>query len=171
MKPRSAILYAGSLWQIVRFACLTLFMLLVIYPESAPAFVALIIWPTISQLPLSIAFFLLALRLEKYREFRRLLILAKILDTVPGMFIILYQARSVFFGLGEPLVSIAPALDLITGGPSQSAVIFYYALVGVVLFDLLFLFVLISLRLAPEDDAPEITSNLPEMSEIQLEDE
>jgi len=167
MKPTSFALYAGSVWQILRFAVLATFVLVVMFPEICPGFNLILIWPATAELSLAAAFFFLARNASRYGAFRNLLILGKVLDVVPGLLLLAYQTGASYLKLGPPLVTIAPALDLLTGTSGRSAMLFYYLLVLVVLLDLIFLFVLVSLRVPVKKKTAD---TLPELSAIDLED-
>ncbi len=179
MKPTAFALYLGSVWQVLRFIVLAALVLMIVYPRLDPGFVLFLIWPMVAELALASAFFFLARRSDRYASYRNLLLLAKVLDVVPGVMLLAYQVIALYVGIGVPLFTIVPVLDFLT--PELSAVIFYYSLVCIVLFDLIFLFVLISWRravgpggiaAASSDDAVETPeSPLPELSEIELEDE
>lgn len=176
MKPTTFALYLGSLWQVLRFFLLAVLVLMIVYPRLDPGFVLFLIWPIVAELALASAFFFLARRGDLYASYRNLLLLAKVLDVVPGVILLAYQVIGLYFGIGQPLFTIIPVFDFLT--PELSAVVFYYSLVCIVLFDLIFLFVLISLRPAGITSAVDASmaevapaSPLPELSEIELEDE
>lgn len=182
MKPSVFALYLGSIWQLLRFFLLAVLLLMIVYPRLDPGFVLFLIWPIVAQLALASAFFFLARRSDRYASYRNLLLLAKILDVVPGVVLLVYQVVALYIGLSVPLFTMAPVLDFLS--PEESAVIFYYSLVCIVLFDLIFLFVLISWRPAAGPSGSDAdgaagssvasesaVSPLPELSEIELEDE
>lgn len=169
MKIRSALLYTCSVWQVVRFTLLILFVLIAFFPEVRPKFMLLFVWPAVAQFPIAAGFFFLARNEKKYRSYRHLLLLAKGLDAVPGILFLGMQMGALYLGMGSPMFLVAPLIDMFTSGTVGSALVFHYTLAFVVLLDLIFLLVLISLRLEPEESPT--SSVLPEYSEVLLEDE
>ncbi len=162
------LLYAGCGWQIVRFLALTTLLILIIFPESGPAIILLTVWPAVSQLVLAAAFLFLALDSVRYGAYRNLLLLGKTIDAVVGVFLLLYQTVALFLGGIRPLFAVLGDLEFPAGAALQPAALLYYSLAAVVLLDLLFLLLLISLSPTPE---PISSGSLPEMSEVRLEEE
>ena len=171
MKPKTAFLYAGSIWQLLRFTALVLFFVIVIVPFSGTGMTALLLWPATAQLALASAFFFVALNPTRYGIYKNILVLGKALEAAVGFFLLVYQAATLFLGVGRPLFVLNSQLEQISGTTIQGSVFFYYSLVVVVLLDLIFLFVLISLRLSVKEVVEAPLNTLPEMAEIRLEEE
>jgi hypothetical protein len=167
----AGLLYGGAVWQIARFMVTVLLVSLAVYPRLDPRYVLLFVWPSTIQLAAAAGFYFLARRTDLYSAYRRLLVLAKLLDVVPGLMLLSYQVTAVFFGIGRALHVVVPALDSVTGSESASALIFHYSLFALVFLDLIFLLVLLSFRLPQETAGAASNADLPELTETTLEDE
>ncbi len=171
MNKRSIGLYAGTAWQIVRFAAIAGLVFLHVNPSSAITTSVLLVWPGVSQLAVAVALLFLARDFERYRQYRNLIILAKFLEAFPGFLLLVLQALALFIGVSLPLQRLSALSTSVIAGAEASAITFYYALIVIVLLDLILLLFLLSLKEQSVESRKDETSNLPELEETTLEDE
>lgn len=172
MKTKSAALYAGCAWQVVRFALLAAIIVLALFPETEPRRMLLFLWPAVGQLPIAAGFFFLARDPSQYAPYRRLLVLGKFLDIVPGLALLVYQATSLFAGVGTPFFVVPEAAGYSPEIITRTALMFHFGLLAVTFVDLIFLLLLLSFREHPEITTDEQESAyLPEVQAVELEDE
>lgn len=159
MKTVQGFYAGGALWEVLRFFLFILISARVLLVPEHPGTLLLLPWIGGYQLALAGGFFFLALRPFRYRALILPMALAKFLSLVAG--ITLFLAEMVF---SLPVVSFHPAgrlLSLLCG--------------GIVLFDLLFLTILLSSkgrgRKVQKSEEEKKEPSLPEWKEIPLQEE
>lgn len=165
------VLYFASIWQILRFVLLAFFALLGYFPIPSLLKTLVLLWLSVSQLVIAAGFFMLARFPDRYAVYRNLLALGKILDLLPSLAILVLQAASIFLGIGKPELAFLSVSHRIGLGRVNLALVFYFSVVLVVVLDLLFLFVLLSLTPKQESPEPLIQTFLPELNETTIEEE
>lgn len=131
MRPTKLILYIGACWEVFRFAALyTLYAAAPSLTTLAAGYLGLL-WFGAPQLSLSAGFFFAAYRPSKYRQFLRLIILAKVLSLFVGM-------------LAVPAIAAGSSITALILQPTLNPQVSFGILVLAI--DFLFTVFLVSLR-------------------------
>lgn len=164
-------MFAGACWQLIRFSMIGLMIISYLNPEFFSEKSLLILWSASSQLTLAAAFFFIAVDPARYLPYRNIILFGKIFDILPGIGLLALQAAAVFFQRGTPLFVSVSAIERITMRQIDTAVVFYYVLIGIIVIDFVFMMFLISYKYELPDSPQAVHDNLPEIEETQIEDE
>ena len=171
MKGRKVPLIVCGGWQLLRFAVITLGVILYLNPALFAGSSLFIVWPAAPSLALSAAYFLAGSRDKRFGSLRGLLVIGKVLDIFPGLLLLLLQGAALYFDLAKPVFDRVRLIDELSGNTAPTELFFYYGLAVVVLVDLIFLLILLSYRSEPEKLEPAPGENLPEFEITQIEED
>lgn len=143
-------LLGAAAWQLVRFVLLSLLLLSDLGPVRSVREWLMHLWLPSSQLVLVGVFVMLAVEPREYRSYRHIAVLGKVLDLFPGLVVLVYQAREVFFGGQRVVLDLSMLFGGGAGAAVQSPVVFYFAAAGVVMLDLITLLIVVSFNLGAQ---------------------
>lgn len=171
MKERKVPLIVASVWQLFRFSIIGMSFILYLNPNFYPGISVFLLWPAATSLLLCAGLLVSGLYHERFTSYRRLLILGKVLDAVPGIFLLILQGGALYFGITHPVFEDVQLIERLIQLRLRTEVGFYYLLAAVVLIDLIFLLILLSYRTEPEKRGPSQEENLPELIVTEIEEE
>ena len=175
MKERKVLLIISGFWQLVRFVLVVLSANVFLNPRLATGTTLLLVWPASASLVLGAAYFFAGVFNHRFIALRGFLIFGKMLDVIPGLLLLLFQAAALFWGVLTPLFDVVPLIDRLTGFQLIPERLFYYVLAVIVLFDLIFLLILLSYKTDAKDREPDRKSapgeNLPEYEITRIEED
>ena len=171
MKRRKIPLIVSGAWQLVRFALISISGILFLNPTLLVGRSVLLVWPAAGSLTFFVLYLIAGLDYDRYSGLRRILLFGKVLDVVPGLFLLGLQGGALYFGIARPVFDDVQLIDRLTGYTVATELVFYYGLAAVVLLDLIFLLVLLSCRLEPEHQEIAAGENLPELEITEIEED
>ncbi|MAG13509.1 MAG: hypothetical protein CMN78_02815 [Spirochaetales bacterium] len=171
MKERKAPLIVAATWQLIRFSIIGLCANLYFNPDLYAGRSVLVLWPAAPSLLLAAGLLIAGLIHRRFVAYRRLLILGKLLEAIPGLFLLVLQGGALHLGITRPVFEDVHFVEGLMQSRLRTEVAFYYLLAGVVLIDLIFLLILLSYKTESERQVPSLEENLPELTVIEIEEE
>jgi len=171
MKERRVPLIVASVWQLIRFSIIGLCTILYFNPNFFPGRSILVLWPAAPSLLLGAGLLIAGLFQRRFYDYRRLLILGKILEAIPGIFLLILQGGALYLGITKPVFEDVHVVEKLVHSRLRTEMAFYYLLAGVVLIDLIFLLILLSYKTESERQVPSPEENLPELTVTEIEEE
>lgn len=175
MAERKTPVIIAGVWQCVRFVALVVSAILYLNPRLAiggSVFVAMVAAPS---LILAVASIVSGMNSQRFNSLRRIIVLGKLLEILPGFLLLLLQGGAMYFGFVRPVFDEVLVIDELYDYAVETEWIFYYLLAGIVLVDLIFLLVLLSYRREPDNPqpapVPDPGENLPEYKSNEIEEE
>ena len=157
MTERKNRLIIAAIWQLVRFIIVGIGAVFFFNPSLVPGFSVFLLWSGSGSLVLVAGFFIAGIQSHHFASLRSFLLLGKILEIVPGIILMIVQARSLIWGLGTPLFKSVAIIDTISNYQLNTTVLFYYIIGVLILIDLIFLLLLLSCKLERGNDESPVS--------------
>ncbi len=173
VERKPPVIISGA-WQFTRFAVLVVSAILFLNPRLTAGSSLLIVMLAAPSLLLGVACFVGGTNSRKFLVIRNIAVFGKLLEILPGLTLLVLQGGAMYFGITRPVFDEVLAIDQLVGYTVETERIFYYLLAGIVLVDLIFLLVLLSYKLEPDNSEPAGMSssgeNLPEYTTDEIEE-
>ena len=175
MMERKTPVIVSGIWQIIRFIILVLGSILFLNPMAYVGTSLLVVLLSAPSLAFAVICFFAGLHPPRFASLRGFLFFGKAFEVIPGLLLLILQGGALYFGIARPVFDEVLFLNTISGYSIETALLFLYILAGVVLLDLIFLFVLLSYRAEPDSPVPHRESipgeNLPVYTITEIEEE
>ena len=173
MKNRKLILLVGSIWEVIRFALLYFLLLLLVNSSFNPIGSILLIWLGSIQLILAAGLFFAWWDMSRYAVLLPLLALGKGLNLIPPILLLIFGSG--LFNISGSLfqaVADVSAETAVRNILSQESLGFLFLFAGGILFfDLIFFFIILSYRVRRKEQELGSDRNLPDWKDIRVEEE
>ncbi|MBN1685425.1 MAG: hypothetical protein JW852_02165 [Spirochaetales bacterium] len=150
MMERKTPVIVSGFWQFVRFVVLVTSSILFFNPRLFAGVSLLLVVLAAPSLALGAGFLIAGMDSRKFSVLRALLVFGQALEILPGLLLLIVQGGAIFFGIAKPVFDEVLFVDKMSDYAIATEQVFYYALAGLVLVDLIFLLVLLSYGTEPD---------------------
>ena len=174
MERKTPVILSGF-WQFIRFVIFVTSSVLFLNPRLFVGVSLLVVALSAPSLALGAGFFVGGTDSRKFAALRGFLVFGKALEIIPGILLLAVQGGAIFLGIARPVFDEVLLIDRLSNYNVVTEQVFYYALAGMVLVDLIFLLVLLSYKTEPggpvSGGESEPGESLPEYRVTEIEEE